>query len=331
MYGFHIGTLNVRLGNSVIFTKSGPQGNKWVKAEVQLKQTGLQKISFEGIRGNEYSGDIALDDISVGPCGSVVPPTQPPPTQGPPPSGSCGTRPHTRIVGGTAAKHGDWPWQAQLRTTSGFPYCGGSLIAPQWILTATHCVSRKQAKDIVIRLGAHRRVNTVGTEQDIKVTKVITHPSYHKPTTYSHDIALLKLEKPAMLNKNVNLVCLPETVAAPTDGKHCWITGWGRLSSGGATPDYLQQVSVPVASRARCDKSYPGKIHDSMVCAGLDQGGKDSCQGDSGGPMVCETGGRFYIQGATSWGYGCASPGKFGVYAKVKYLLPWIKGEMAKN
>ena len=118
---------------------------------------------------------------------------------------------------------------------------------------------------------------------------------------------------------------------APTDGTKCWITGWGRLASGGATPDYLQQASVPIASRARCDRAYPGKIGDSMICAGLDQGGIDSCQGDSGGPMVCETGGRFYVHGATSWGYGCASAGKFGVYAKVTYEMKWIKDNMAKN
>ena len=129
----------------------------------------------------------------------------------------------------------------------------------------------------------------------------------------------------------VELVCLPHHVSEPSDGTKCWITGWGTLSSGGSTPDYLQQVQVPVVSRARCDKAYPGKIHDSMICAGLDQGGIDSCQGDSGGPMVCETGGRFYLQGVTSWGYGCASPGKFGVYAKVKYLLSWINSEMSKN
>ena len=68
-----------------------------------------------------------------------------------------------------------------------------------------------------------------------------------------------------------------------------------------------------------------------MICAGLDQGGIDTCQGDSGGPMVCETGGKFYVQGATSWGYGCAQPGKFGVYAKVKYLLPWLNQTLSNN
>ena len=65
--------------------------------------------------------------------------------------GSCGVRPATRIVGGTDAKHGDWPWQAQVRTRSGFPYCGGSLVHPQWLVTASHCVGGKSPSSIVIR------------------------------------------------------------------------------------------------------------------------------------------------------------------------------------
>ena len=129
----------------------------------------------------------------------------------------------------------------------------------------------------------------------------------------------------------VNLACLPQTNPAPVDGTKCYITGFGRLASGGASPDFLMAASVPVVSRARCDKAYPGKIHDSMICAGLDQGGIDACQGDSGGPMVCESGGKFYLHGATSWGYGCASPGKFGVYAKVKFVMSWINKEMGSE
>ena len=91
------------------------------------------------------------------------------------------------------------------------------------------------------------------------------------------------------------------------------------------------QATVPIASRARCEKAYPGHIHDSMICAGLQQGGVDACRGDSGGPMVCETGGRYYLHGVTSWGHKCAIPGKFGVYVKVTYLLNWLQSEMAKN
>ena len=129
----------------------------------------------------------------------------------------------------------------------------------------------------------------------------------------------------------VNFACLPHNVDAPVAGQKCWVTGWGTLEAGGASPEYLQQAFVPVTSRERCDKAYPDKIHDSMICAGLDEGGIDACQGDSGGPMVCEEGGKYYLQGVTSWGYGCAEAGKFGVYANVTYLLDWLTTVMSSN
>ncbi|KAL9985540.1 hypothetical protein ACROYT_G007958 [Oculina patagonica] len=328
MWGEHVGELKVYVNGKQKFMKSGKQANKWLKADIKVQERG-SIVVFEGVEEEEEEEGEGGGGGNG--CGSPAPPTPPPPQTPAPPQGGCGVRPSTRIVGGTSAKHGDWPWQAMLRTSSGFPYCGGTLVDPRWVVTATHCVRGKSAGSVFVRLGAHKRTSSVGTEQDFRVEKVITHPSYHKPKSYSHDIALLKLEKPAVLGRYVNLACLPHNVNAPVDGEKCWITGWGRLASGGSSPTYLQQVSVPIASRARCDKAYPNKIHDSMICAGLDQGGIDSCQGDSGGPMVCENGGRYYLHGATSWGYGCASAGKFGVYAKVKYLMQWITSEMKKN
>ena len=90
------------------------------------------------------------------------------------------------------------------------------------------------------------------------------------------------------------------------------------------------QAKVPLVSKERCLKSYPRRIHDSMLCAGHDEGGVDTCQGDSGGPLVCKYGGKWHVEGATSWGYKCASKGYFGVYANVRYLLDWINEKMAK-
>ena len=81
----------------------------------------------------------------------------------------------------------------------------------------------------------------------------------------------------------------------------------------------------------RCLKGFPNKIHDSMLCAGLDQGGVDVCQGDSGGPLVCEYNGQWFLEGATSWGHECAGPIKYGVYAKVRYVKSWINQTMQSN
>jgi len=168
--------------------------------------------------------------------------------------------------------------------------------------------------------------------QEIGVEKIIMHESYQNPTSFAHDIALLKLNTSAQLGDGVGLVCLPDLGNTLATGKTCYITGWGILSSGGSQPDYLQEASVPIVSDEKCKSSYgSNNIHESMICAGLDAGGVDACQGDSGGPMVCEFGGRWYLEGATSWGYGCAAPGYYGVYAKVRNMKSWVEDKMNSN
>ena len=159
------------------------------------------------------------------------------------------------------------------------------------------------------------------------MVRVIRHERYNKPTRFANDIALLRLEKPAVLGKGVGLVCLSNpnhTLPIDNQNKKCWITGWGTLSSGGGSPNVLQEASVPLVSKSRCLVAYPRKIDDSMLCAGLDKGGVDSCQGDSGGPLVCEYNNKWHLEGVTSWGYGCAAAKQYGVYAKVRHLRSWV-------
>lgn len=181
-------------------------------------------------------------------------------------------------------------------------------------------------------MGAHYRTfGSVGTEQDIGVVKIIMHESYDSPMSYSNDIALINLASPADLGVGVGLVCLPDTshqLLFDNESKKCWITGWGRLSSGGPFPNSFMQASVPLVSKQRCMNAYPGEIDDTMLCAGLNVGGVDTCQGDSGGPLVCEFNGTWHLEGVTSWGYGCAQAGKYGVYAKVRNLKSWISSNM---
>jgi len=157
------------------------------------------------------------------------------------------------------------------------------------------------------------------------------HENYFIPLLESNDIALLKLVSPAELDEGVGLVCLPDTSHdLPIDNldKKCWTTGWGTLYSGGPSPNTLMQASVPLVSKGRCDNAYPDSIDDSMLCAGLDEGGIDACQGDSGGPLVCEFDGTWYLEGVTSWGEGCALPNKYGVYAKVRHFISWLSRNM---
>merc|ERR1719348_2292883 len=96
-------------------------------------------------------------------------------------SGQCGYKPSVRIVGGTEAPKGAWPWQAQVRTSSGFTFCGGTLVHPQRVVTAAHCTIKKTASSIRVRLGAHYRSSTTGTEQDFQVERIVNHHSYKKP------------------------------------------------------------------------------------------------------------------------------------------------------
>lgn len=140
-------------------------------------------------------------------------------------------------------------------------------------------------------------------------------------------MALIKLDRPSILGSGVGLVCLgDDSHHLPLDdlNNQCLISGWGTLSSGGSQPNTLQEVMVPLVSPSECGRVYGQTMHSSMLCAGFKRGGKDSCQGDSGGPLVCQFSGKYFLEGATSFGKGCADPEAYGVYAKVRDLRQFI-------
>ena len=180
-------------------------------------------------------------------------------------------------------------------------------------------------------MGAHYTENdTVGTEQDLLVSQVIKHESYGLPFNYSNDVALLKLSRPAVLGRGVGTVCLPN-FANSLENKQCWVTGWGHLVSGGEKPNVLMQARIPIISQQRCIQPYPCGIDNSMMCAGVEKGGIDACQHDSGGPLACHFNKIWYVEGVVSWGDGCGEPDLFGVYAKVREFMPWIKVKMSSG
>ncbi len=240
------------------------------------------------------------------------------------------------IVGGQPADPGEWPWQALIRFG---PYiCSGTLIHPEWILTAAHCAFDSQ--DVIfdptavsVRLGEYNRITAEGTEQDISAQTLLVHPNYD-PTRHDNDVALIHLSAPAQIGNGVQIIHpMTESLEIDADSSPVMVTvtGWGRTSEGGALSQQLMEVQVPVVSNELCNFSY-GIITDNMICAGYENGGYDACQGDSGGPLVLPIDeDSWQLAGVVSFGFGCARPRFYGVYARVSNFTSWLEEEIGPS
>ncbi len=260
--------------------------------------------------------------LTGGPSSRVSAQGLPPPTEDP------------RIVGGAPADPGEWPWQVALvdgNATNLYngQFCGGSLVAANWVVTAAHCVygSAPSSQDVVA--GIYNLQNPAPGYQRRDVAQIIVHPNYNAATSNS-DIALLRLVSPVTLGgsgatKTQAIPLVPSSIGALV-GIDSWVTGWGNTESVPQWPTELREVSVPIISNSVCNNAshYNGEITANMLCAGFDAGGKDSCQGDSGGPLVIDNGGQWQLAGVVSWGYGCAEPYLPGVYTRVSKFTTWV-------
>lgn len=235
------------------------------------------------------------------------------------------------IVGGEPAEPGEWGWQVMV--TAGPKFCGGSLIATEWVLTAAHCLYHGEegpiaANNILATIGEYNRRRPEGTEQVIGVSEVVIHEDYGNGE--GNDIALLHLETPAILGNAVAVVPLltEETLALAAVGRLATVTGWGANNEEGTTSRTLMEVRVPIIANNACNRSY-GNITEKMLCAGYAEGGKDACYGDSGGPLVVtDEDEQWYLAGIVSFGFGCARANFYGVYTRVSQYTKWIEETM---
>ncbi|XP_061576527.1 transmembrane protease serine 6 isoform X2 [Cololabis saira] len=242
----------------------------------------------------------------------------------------CGLRQFSsRIVGGSDASEGEWPWQASLQVR-GNHICGGALISGQWVVSAAHCFydDRLYSPSVwTVYLGKLLLNRSSPAEEAVRVQRIHLH-HYYDDESHDYDLALLKLDRPAsaLLTGHARPACLPPPTHQLEPGLLCWVTGWGALREGGSTSNLLQKVDVRLVSEESCVRSYGYVVTPRMLCAGYRSGEKDACQGDSGGPLVCqEPSGRWFLAGVVSWGKGCARPDYYGVYTRITRLTGWIK------
>ena len=234
------------------------------------------------------------------------------------------TGPSHAVVGGGPAPDGAYPWMTAL-VEGDFQFCGASLIAPGWVLTAAHCVEGAKPDKLQVVISRENLTNEADGER-IQVAEIRVHPSYDKDGNLEYDSALLRLAR--------NSVATPITLSGSgdddleRDGAPVKVAGWGDRYGllGVASTNQLQHADLSVVGDDPCREDYHAA---SQVCA---EGFlKDSCQGDSGGPLFAtRNGGTSWIQvGVVSYGLGCAVPEFPGVYAEVN--SPLLRGWISTN
>ncbi|XP_078662748.1 transmembrane protease serine 3-like [Branchiostoma floridae x Branchiostoma belcheri] len=317
-----------------VFEATWSQWSEWSECSAECEGTRQRRRTCIIPEGAPSWITCIGNDVQIEACGTPGPCT-------PEPQIGCGTRQSERsperIINGQDAQRGAWPWQVQLKRGSGTtPFCGGTLIDREWVLSAAHCFHgfNWRPTDLQVVIGAQ----TLRTPP-IDVGSIVVTPLQffikedYDPNRINNDIALIKIPPVNFPTEYINTACLPDAQERFDQSSLCFTTGWG-VTEEGRMSEVLQEARVPIIDNGVCNgpTSYAGGITDVMLCAGYLAGGVDACQGDSGGPLVCQNSqGRWSLVGVTSWGYGCASENYPGVYARVQSFLPWIADKMAAN
>uniref|UniRef100_A0A2A4J6T8 Peptidase S1 domain-containing protein n=1 Tax=Heliothis virescens TaxID=7102 RepID=A0A2A4J6T8_HELVI len=236
------------------------------------------------------------------------------------------TRNPSRIVGGSSASLGQFPFQAGLIVN--FPgqqsACGGSLLNQRRVLTAAHCWfdGRNQATSLTVVLGSIT-LFTGGTR--LVSNSIVMHGSW-TPSLIRNDIAIINLPSNVGTSNTIAPIALPSGNELNNQfaGFTATASGFGRTRDGGAVSPTLNHVNLPVITNNECFWSFPLYIQSTNICTS-GANGRSTCQGDSGGPLVVTSNNRRILIGVTSFGSdrGC-QVGAPAAFARVTSYISWI-------
>lgn len=233
--------------------------------------------------------------------------------------------PQARIVGGTKAPPSSYRWIAAVANTGGASlfnrqFCGGSLVAPDWVLTAAHCVEDENAGRLMVVVGLTDLDDTSGA-QTRRVRGIFAHPRYRdRDGDLFNDIAFLLLSSPI---DNIDPIPFAPAFNTILPGTTLRALGWGETKSTPRFPRELRMADLEVVPIARARRIYRTPDLDRRHLAAYTTG-RDTCSGDSGGPLFLDSTPPL-LAGITSFGIGCARRNTPGIYTNVGNFAPWIR------
>lgn len=241
------------------------------------------------------------------------------------------TQKTAKIIGGTPSNTAQWPWMVGLVKTNQSPFdgifCGATLIASNWVLTAAHCVIDESSKSFDVIINYAQLDKSSGERLTVK--HIIIHPLYDN-ITLDNDLALLELSAPSAQQP---ITFLSSYSSQDSARKPVIALGWGTTSdTKNIYPTELHQVDLSIVDNTECSRNLPD-VTENMLCAKAISAKKDTCRGDSGGPLIVfdEESQSWRQAGLTSWGIGCAIPEFSGVYTRVKNYASFISDNICSD